>query len=55
MGERGRLGALGPPAADGVGAWIHDDKTGGAFRMEGDLEDAFAFGLDRIGRALAAD
>ncbi len=38
-------------------AWAHGFMTmelAGAFRMEGDLDDAFAFGVDRIGHALAA-
>ncbi len=38
-------------------AWAHGFMTmelAGAFRLSGDLDEAFAFGLDRIGRALAA-
>ncbi len=37
-------------------AWAHGFMTmelAGAFRMEGDLDEAFAFGLERIGHALA--
>lgn len=43
-------------AARLVTAWAHGFMTmelAGAFRLEGDLDKAFAFGLDRIGRALA--
>lgn len=44
-------------AARLVTAWVHGFMTmelAGAFRMEGDLDEAFAFGVDRIAHALAA-
>lgn len=43
-------------AARLVTAWAHGFLTmelAGAFRIEGNLEDAFAFGVDRLGEAIS--
>jgi AcrR family transcriptional regulator len=46
---------LGLEAARTVTAWAHGFLTmelAGAFRLDGDLDDAFAYGIERLGAAI---